>query len=297
MQRILYVIPLGGGLPIFGYGLFLTLGFLAALFLARRRAIRAGLSRDAALDVGLIGIAAGVIGARLAYLAFDYHPVEGGLAEWLAVWQGGLTFQGGFFLALLAVWLYLRLRRIPFSKMADVYAPSLALGIGLGRLGCLMNGCCWGRIAAAGSWLGMYFPEETDSMTSQYWFYESDPAGWSVLTRELGFPEGITPILPIYATQLASALGLFLIVLGLIWAEKRFRPARDGQVMAWFLIAYGIGRFLIEFWRDDTPLRYGFGAFPGLKLGQWLALVMLAAGLAWLAKLARGAGMTIGGRK
>ncbi|MDR2390190.1 MAG: prolipoprotein diacylglyceryl transferase, partial [Planctomycetota bacterium] len=137
MLRIIYTIPIGDGLPIFGYGLFLMVGFAAGLMLASRRAEKAGISRDAALDIGLIAVLAGVLGARAAFLAFDYEPQENSLAEWLAVWQGGLTFQGGLLLAMPAVYLYVRKKRLSFATVLDVFAPAIALGVGFGRLGCL----------------------------------------------------------------------------------------------------------------------------------------------------------------
>lgn len=282
MQKILFTVPIGHGFPLFGYGAFLMIGFAAALTFSWWRARRAGLSGDAALDVGLISIFAGVVGARLAYLLIDYRPIEGDygtLLEWIAVWEGGLTFQGGLILALPAVWLYLWKRRIPVGKMMDVFAPSLALGVGFGRLGCLMNGCCWGKIAPAGSWLGMIFPDGAEPMLSQEWLYSEQPAQWEHMAGTLGYGIEALPPLPVYATQIVSAAGLFLIAAGLLWAERRWRNRVDGQVVNWFLFAYAIGRFTIEFWRDDTPLRYGFGEFPGLRLGQWLAIAMFAAAL------------------
>ncbi len=281
MRRILFTLPIGDGFPFFGYGAFLMIGFAVGLTFAWWRARRAGLPGDAALDVGLIAIFAGVIGARLAYLLMDYQPSDGAYGtwtEWIAVWQGGLTFQGGLFLALAADWLYLRRRRISVGKMFDVFAPSLALGVGFGRLGCLMNGCCWGAIAPAGTWWAMLFPPETEPMLSQEWMYSEAPAQWDGLVETLGYGAEALPPLPIYATQIVSAIGLFLIAAGLLRAERRWRNRVDGQVVNWFLFAYAVGRFIIEFWRADTPLRYGFGAFPGLKLGQWLAVPRPEAG-------------------
>ncbi len=282
MQRILFSLPIGQGVPVFGYGLFLMLGFVAGLALAWHRAKTRGVSRDAVIDIGLISIFAGVVGARLAYLLIDYEPADGAYgspAEWFAVWQGGLTFQGGLFLALVADWLYLRWKAIPVGRMFDIYAPSLAIGVGFGRIGCLLNGCCWGKPAPAGSMFAMRFPDAIESMGQQFQLYAAAPAAWADMATSLGYPAGAVPTIPIYATQIISALGLFIIAAGLLWAERR-RPDRpEGQVIVWFLFAYGIGRFLIEFWRDDTPLRYGFAGFPGLRLGQWLALAMIAAGI------------------
>ena len=282
MHRVLFTIPIGNGFPVFGYGLFLMLGFIAGLALAWHRAKKTGLSTNATMDIGLISIIAGVLGARAAFLLIDYEPVDGdygNIAEWLAVWQGGLTFQGGLFLALIADFIYLRWKKISVGRMFDVYAPSLALGVGFGRIGCLLNGCCWGKIAPNGSPFAMYFPEEIESMASQYVIQQHYPQYWTELMTSLGYPADTMPTVPIYATQIISAIGLFLIAAGLIWAEKRWRNRADGQVIVWFLFAYAIGRFAIEFWRDDTPLRYGFGGFDGLRLGQWLALAMFAAGV------------------
>lgn len=282
MHRILFTIPVGGGVPVFGYGLFLMLGFVVALALACLRSKKAGVSRDAVLDVGILGIFAGVVGARAAYLLIDYQPVDGdygGWREWVAVWQGGLTFQGGLFLALAAEWLYLRWKKISVGRMFDVYAPSLALGVGFGRIGCLFNGCCWGRPAEAGAWLAMRFPDNIEPMARQRWLFGHNPEGWRTFVESLGYAPDTLPTVPIYATQIVSAVGLFLIAAGLVWAERRFRNRADGQVIVWFVFAYAAGRFIIEYWRDDTPLRYGFGAFEGLRLGQWLAVLMALTGV------------------
>ncbi len=282
MHRILFTLPVGGGFPIFGYGAFLMLGFAVGLVIAWLRAKRAGLSGDAALDIGLIAIFAGVVGARLAYLLIDYQPAEGSHGdwrEWVAVWNGGLTFQGGLFLAVAADWIYVKARRIPVGKMFDAYAPALALGVGFGRLGCLMNGCCWGEVAPRGSWWSMVFPDNIEPMAGQWYVFDYDREHWEEVVTGLGYASGTTPNIPIYATQIASAVLLFLIAAGLAWAERRWRNRVDGQVINWFLFAYAVKRFVIEFWRDDTPLRYGFDIFSGLKLGQWLAVVMFLAAL------------------
>ncbi len=282
MQRVLFTLPIGNGIPIFGYGLFIMVGFLAALFIARVRAKAADVSKEAVIDLGLISIFTGIIGARLAFLLLDYTPSDGQYGnwrEWLAVWEGGLTFQGGLFLALLADWLYLRFRKISVGKMFDIYAPGLAVGVGFGRLGCLLNGCCWGKPAPAGSLFSMRFPDAIEPMAHQHWLAHQNPAAWTDFVTSLGYSADTMPTVPIYATQIISALGLFAIGAGLMWAERHFPRRRDGQVIVWFLFAYAIGRFVIEFWRDDTPLRYGFGAFPGLRLGQWLAVAMFVAGV------------------
>lgn len=291
MHRVLFVIPIGNGLPIFGYGLFLMLGFVVALLMACWRGRKSGLSTDSVIDIGLISIFAGVIGARLAFLLLDYTPADGNYGtwkEWIAVWQGGLTFQGGLVLAIVADILYLRWKKISIGRMFDIYAPALAVGVGFGRLGCLLNGCCWGKPAPAGSHFAMLFPDNIEPMAHQHWLYANHPEGWAELVARLGYPADTVPTIPIYATQIISAIGLFLIGLGLVLAERHWRNRAAGQVIVWFILAYAVGRFVIEFWRDDTPLRYGFAGFPGLRLGQWLAVVMFVVGLILQVALRRG---------
>lgn len=288
MHRVLFVVPVGGGLPIFGYGLFLMLGFVLGLLIACRRGERLGLKRDAILDVGLIAIFTGVVGARLAFLLVDYQPLDGdSWRQWFAVWQGGLTFQGGLVFAAAAAWLYLRARRISVGTMLDAYAPGLSVGVASGRIGCLLNGCCWGGIAPAGFPGGIVFPSDIEPMAVQSHWAENWPDYWNELTAGLGYAAATPPPLPLYPTQIISAIGLLAIAVALVVLE-RLRPDRaPGQVMLWFLFLYSSGRFLIEFWRDDTPLRYGVGAFPGLRLGQWLALAGLLVGVVFQIALNR----------
>lgn len=282
MLRVLYVIPIGNGIPIFGYGLMLMLGFVTGLALTCWRARKYGIKRDTVIDVGIIATLSGIVGARLTFLFLDYTPADGkigNISEWLAVWEGGLTFQGGLVLAIIMSYLYLRFKKISVGAMFDVFAPGLSIGVGFGRFGCLMNGCCWGSPAPHESLFGMTFPSNLKPVLQQITTYNHHPADWAILLERLGYPAGTVPPIPLYATQIISAIGLFLVGLGLIWAERRWPYRRQGQVVLWFVFAYSIGRFFIEFWRDDTPLRYGFGAFEGLKLGQWLAVAMFVAGL------------------
>lgn len=280
MRRVLWTIPIGGGLPVFGYGFFLMLGFVVGILLACRRAKKSNVAANAVMDISLISVVAGVIGARLAFLLLDYEPADGSwgsLAEWLAVWEGGLTFQGGLALALIADWVYLRCKKISPGVMFDIFAPSLAIGVGFGRLGCFLNGCCWGALAPAGSVFGIVFPPDCESMAVQEWYAREAPAMWTDMIAALGYGAGTVPPVPVYATQLMSAGLLFLIGAVLLWADAHWPRKPAGQLITWFLFLYAVKRFFIEYWRADTPLRYGFGVFDGLRLGQWLALVMFVA--------------------
>ena len=275
MLRVLFVIPIGEGIPVFGYGLMLMLAFLAGIGLACYRAKSRGISRDAVIDIGLYSLISGVVGARIAYLLLDHVPSpEDNWKTIFAVWQGGLTFQGGLLLAVLVSWLYLRVKKISVARMTDAYAPALALGVGIGRIGCFLNGCCWGRPSPADHACGVIFPADSDIVQRQISMVEFWPKQWDDFVQSLGYTSGTLPPVAVYPTQIYSALMLFAIAAILLLVERMWKNRQDGQIMILFVFFYSIKRFFIEFLRDDTPLRLAFGSFPGLRLGQWLSLVM-----------------------
>ncbi len=150
------------GLRIYGYGLMLVLGFLVGIYLARWRARRFGEDQDAVTSLGLLALVAGVAGSRAAFVierwdsqfAWHKHP----LPEIFNITSGGLIYYGGAALAVIAIAAYLRLRRLPMRRYMDIIAPSLMIGLAFGRMGCLLNGCCYGARCGAHYSLGMRFP-------------------------------------------------------------------------------------------------------------------------------------------
>ena len=149
MQQVLFRIPpwLPNGLPIYGYGLMLFLAFFACTWLAGRLARREGIAPEHVQDLTLFLFVGGLVGSRVVYMAQFGVP----LWQFFFIWEGGLVFYGGLFggtvAYALAHRLILRKHDIPPLRMADVIAPCLALGLGLGRVGCLLNGCCYGGVA------------------------------------------------------------------------------------------------------------------------------------------------------
>jgi len=271
-----------GGFTLHSYGLMVMMGFLVGILIARRRGKRLGLDPDAVLDVGLYSVLAGIVGARIAFLLWDYEgpdPDVNPILDLFAVWKGGLTFQGGLVLALAATTWYMVSRKVPVGKMADAYAPAVAVGVGVGRLGCFLNGCCWGKIVPHGFPYGATFPAHSGPSEYQKSVMENWPARWSNAVVDLGYLPETLPPLPVHPTQLYSVAGLLAIAAILLVGERLWRRRADGMVMAWFLLLYSVFRFGIEFWRDDTPLRWGTWLFPsGLRLGQWGAIVTFVAG-------------------
>src|SRR6185369_10466931 len=136
-----------GSWPIHWYGVLVATGFLAGLWTASRRAVRDGLTSDQVLDSGPWMIIGTIIGARALYVATYWKESFAGfpISEIFMVQKGGLVFYGGFIGAVISVATYTWRKKIATWKLADALAPSIALGYVFGRIGCLMNGCCYGR--------------------------------------------------------------------------------------------------------------------------------------------------------
>ena len=235
-----------GPLAVRWYGLMYLLAFAAFWWLGMRR-IKAGLAplvREQLDDLLFGGIVGVILGGRLGYVLFYKpayyfsHPLE-----IFAVWQGGMSFHGGFLGVLVAMAFVARRQRINWWDLMDYVAPLVPIGLAAGRLGNFINGELWGRV--------------TD-------------ASWGMVFRGAGD-------LPRHPSQLYQmALEGFALFALLWWFSSRPRPR--AQVSAVFLIGYGVARFIGEFAREPDAF-LGLLAF-GLSMGQWLSLPMIAAGIA-----------------
>src|SRR6516225_2965524 len=156
MQQILVRIP-WFNVPIFGFGAMLFVAFLTCTWLAGRRARRDGIAPEHIQDLAIWLFVGGLIGARTLFLLIDAKPRPDGVLDFLwqlpRIWDGGIILYGsivGGFLGYLAFyWITFRKYNIPTLQLADIIAPSIVLGIALGRLGCFLNGCCYGQVACA----------------------------------------------------------------------------------------------------------------------------------------------------
>ena len=236
------------------YGALVASGFLIALLLAARLGERAGLDPDRVSSLGVYVAIAAIVGAKAFYVLgdFSYYSHNPSQLFSLGTLRAGGVFYGGLLPALaVAIW-YLRRSGLPALRTADTFAPALALGHAIGRVGCFAAGCCWGRPARL-PWAVTF----------------TNPVAREIV----GVPLGI----PLHPTQLYEAAAE-LVIFFILWVRFR-RPHRDGSVIGLYLLLYSAFRFAVEFWRDPTDRQFPFGG--PLTIAQWTALGLVAAG-AWL---------------
>lgn len=238
MKPILFTINLGIiKIPIHSYGVMLALSFFLGTLLAARWAeMREGIKGDEYISITMWVMVAILIGARLFFVIEHWEEYSRRPLNILAVWKGGLVLYGGFFGGV-AGGIYLSWKRkISIPRYFDAGAPSIALGIFLTRIGCFLNGCCYGK--PTDSPFGVSFPK------GSYAYYNH-------LRNGLISPESSSS-LPVHPTELYSSFGglvLFGIMLLLIRRKKKF----DGQYMLEFTILYSVMRFIVEIFRGDHP--------------------------------------------
>ena len=229
MYRILFTI---GSFPVYSYGVMLALAFITAVLFAMKEAKKSGENPERILDLSLYIIIGVLLGGRLGYVIFhlDYYlekPIE-----ILYLRQGGLSFLGGFLIACILCLLYTKRTRILFWKYADIVAPSIAIGIGIGRIGCFLNGDSYGFVSEN---YGIKFP----SLLM--------PPVYLQQLKDGLIASGSPYTLPVIPTQLYSSLYGFLIFFVLLWMKKYKKY--DGHIFLNFLVLYSISRFVIEFFR------------------------------------------------
>ena len=270
MRPILFEVP-GVGYPVHAFSLLLVLGAASGVLLTAWRAKLVGIHPDVVFELAVWVLGGGFIGARVYYLVQHPDAVHSVL-DVFKVWQGGIVFYGCIMGGLVGTAIYHARHPFPFWPMADAVAPALAIGVLLGRLGCFLNGCCFGAVCDPASipW-AVTFPA-----LSLPWLRHVD-AGW--------ISSHAAHSLPVHPKQLYGALaGLILLVATTLFYRHR---RRDGEVMALVMIGYPITRFLMEFARGDAT-----GWHFGLTISQYISLGLCAGGLVvWRVLLKHPAGL------
>jgi phosphatidylglycerol:prolipoprotein diacylglycerol transferase len=244
-----------GPVTIHSYGLMIAIGFLVTLRLTQRDAERSGVDPQVIGTLALWGLVFGIVGARLLHILM--YPEGYGWSDpvgWIAIWRGGLVFQGALPAGAVYIAYGCRRYKLPFWRIADLTMPYFALAHAFGRIGCFLNGCCYG-VRTDLPW-GIRFPRvpwdvsQPATGSPAYYDHCQRYSGLSMNTDHWSYP--------VHPTQLYGVAGLVALCLILLYLRKHWHPF-DGVLMPIYLMFYGTGRFFVEFLRGDhNPMVFGF---------------------------------------
>lgn len=226
-----------GPFHIYSYGLMLAIAVIVCSFLLKRDAAVYNIPADVIYDLVFWAVLGGIAGARIFFVLMNWDIFAADLKEVVMLQRGGLAWQGGLILGTAIGAGFICIKKLPFRLMLDLLAPYLALGQSIGRVGCFLNGCCYGKEV---SW-GVYFPVHQAYL---------------------------------HPTQLYASAALFVIYC--VLKAYRKHPHAPGQVLALYFILAGIQRFVIEFFRADHELTaIGLSVFQIVSLGLSTAGLLL----------------------
>lgn len=245
MYPILFKI---GPLTIHTYGVMIALGFIAAITLAIHLGRNEGIAKEKILDIGFYMLLSAIIGSRLFFVIIEYEYFIKNPSDILKIWEGGLVFYGGLFLAIIVLLIYLRKNSLPVFKTLDLLSPSLALGHAIGRLGCFSAGCCHGKPTDL-PW-GVVF---------------NDPHTLAI--------RGIY----LHPTQLYESFAEFMIFIFLMFLRKR--KSFDGRVFWTYVLLYSVARFIIEIFRGDRARGFIYSDF---SVAQGISAVLFLTSITFL---------------
>ena len=233
------------GLTIHWYGLIIALGIILGVILAMSREKKLGLPKETTLDIALIGVPAAIICARLYFVIFSWDLYADNPISALYIWEGGMAIYGGIIGALIAGWIYARIKKIPFLRLADLAAPSFALGQCIGRWGNFVNQEAYGA-AVHEAWQ-QFFPFAVFINRTGQWHY---------------------------ATFFYESLWCGIIVILLLTAERKHLFRRAGDIFFSYALLYGLERALVEGLRTDSLY---LGPFRVSQLISLLLMLAMAA--------------------
>ena len=238
------------------YGVLVALGFLAGLWITVRLARRVGLNPETMTNLAVYVALSGMLGAKILMVLFDFkdYAANPGRIFSFETLQAAGVYQGGLILALLTAVFYVRKQGLSFLLTADVFAPGVALGHAVGRMGCLAAGCCWG-IHTELPWAITFH----------------NPAAYALT--------GVPLEVKLHPSQIYESLAELILFGFLYWRFSK--AAGTGQVVGLFLLLSSIARFSIEFTRfHEQALPYGLP----LSITQWIAIVLAVVGAGLLVK-------------
>jgi phosphatidylglycerol---prolipoprotein diacylglyceryl transferase len=245
-----------GPITVYTYGVLLAAAYLLGLKFAMVRAKSRGLDEARVLDLGIYIIISALIGAKLLLLVTDFRTFMSDPHELMTLARSGGVFYGGLILAVAVALWYIRRVKLPLWTTCDSFAPGIALGHVVGRFGCLFAGCCYGK------------------PTSMPWGITfTDPFA----AANVGTPLNQ----PLHPTQLYEAGAEFIILMVLLWSERKGRPFA-GRTFWLYMLLYAISRFIIEFFRGDERGNVGV-----LSTSQFISVLLAPLAIVMLAYLGR----------
>lgn len=241
-----------GPLTIHTYGFLIAIGFLVALWLAVREAKKKNVSQDKLIDLAFYCLLSAIIGSRLFFIFTNGGYYRDHPADMLKIWEGGLVFYGGLIFAVPTALWFIRRAGLQLWKTFDLFAPSIAIGHAIGRLGCFCAGCCYGKPAEGLPWAVIF----------------TDPHSLAI--------RGV----PLHPSQIYESAGEFLNFLILIMLRKR--QTFEGQLFWVYIMNYAVIRSVVEIFRGDEVR--GF-IVRGISISQGISFLLFASAAFMLLKL------------
>lgn len=300
-------------LTVKSYGFMMVVGFLIAIHIVRGLSRRLGHNPEHITNVAIYALITGIVGARVFYVVHYWGNFKNSPIEVFFVWKGGLELLGGVISAILMIIIYLWVQKLPIRRYLDILAIGLMIALAFGRVGCLLNGCCHGKLCSQ-PW-AITFPYASIAYTSQVYadpardrtepyftlpdefyrnYFDQDGQTRRLLLDDsrLTFEQRnklrmmkMYRSLPVHPTQIYSSIKGLLITLILYLFWKSGVKAREGLIpynriykagttSALMLMLYGPARFAIEFFRDGNPYEIGH-----LTISQIMGAGLFALGL------------------
>lgn len=230
-----------GPVKIYSYGLFMAIAFITSIFLIEKKAWSKGFSRPHISNLCVITFISGILGARLMYVIINFSYYRDNPVEILMLHRGGLMFHGGFILGISAFLIYARKSKLNLLPLLDIVALCLPLGQAIGRIGCLLNGCCFGKQSLV---------------------------PWAVKLASEDFTRHPAQIYESMGSIIIFIILSFVNTAGFGWAKA------DGRIFSLYLMLYPLNRILAEEFRGDLP-----EILMGFSLTQWMSAGVFIAGV------------------
>jgi phosphatidylglycerol:prolipoprotein diacylglycerol transferase len=265
----------GTAIPIYSYGFMIMLGFAGVIYISVERGKVFGIAANHIMDLGLFAMLGGILGARLWHFV-QYNDQYASAWDFVKIWNGGIVFYGGLIGGFLCCSAYILKFKLHWFSVAEVVGPSIPMGIAFARMGCFLNGCCYGGVCDAG-FPSVQFPAGSPAFRDHQAFgfehalapaeYAAGNAAWS---------------LPVHPAQLYASFGAMLLFVALL-AYARYLAKRPGESFAMLLVLYAPFRYVMELFRADNP-----EVMLGMTAGQATGVFLLPAGLIALVVLRLG---------